>query len=285
MVQILDGLKVSESVLEQVKKDVVELEVEGIMPKLVVVVVGEDPGSQVYVGHKEKACKNVGILFEKRAFDASISQEDLIKVVEELNEDKSVHGFIVQLPLPKHISVPLINKAIDPRKDVDGFTAYNLGKMFISQEFEDMAPCTPKGIIKILDYYNVDVSGMDAVVVGRSNIVGKPIASMLLNRGATVAVCHSKTKNLTVYTKWADLLVVAAGVPNLINEDMVKEGSVIIDVGMNRLENGKLCGDVNFDTVKDKVAAITPVPGGVGPMTVACLMESVAVAARKQTKK
>ncbi|MFA4814795.1 MAG: bifunctional 5,10-methylenetetrahydrofolate dehydrogenase/5,10-methenyltetrahydrofolate cyclohydrolase [Candidatus Gracilibacteria bacterium] len=284
MVQVLDGRAVSDSLLTEVTKEVAALKDQGISPKLVVVVVGEDPASQVYVGKKEEACKKVGMLSERVALPAKTTQAELLKKIDELNKDASVTGMIVQLPLPDHIEAPLIIKAIDPYKDVDGFHAYNVGKMFLSKDFEDLAPCTPKGITKILDFYKIDVAGMDAVVIGRSNIVGKPTAVMLLNRDATVTCCHSRTKNLLKYTREADLVVVAVGKAKFLTADMVKAGAIVIDVGMHRGEDGKLCGDADLEGMKNKVSAYTPVPGGVGPMTVACLLMNTVTAAKKQAK-
>lgn len=284
MAQILDGRAVSDSLLAEVSQEVEALKSKGVSPKLVVVVVGEDPASAVYVGKKEEACKKVGMLSERVALPDSITQEELLKKIDELNKDASVTGMIVQLPLPAGIEAPLVIKAIDPYKDVDGFHAYNVGKMFLSKDFEDMAPCTPKGITKILDFYKIDVAGMDAVVIGRSNIVGKPMTAMLLNRDATVTCCHSRTKDLGRFTRTADLVVVAVGRPKFLQADMVKEGAIVIDVGMHRMEDGKLCGDADLESMKDKVAAYTPVPGGVGPMTVACLLMNTVTAAKKQAK-
>jgi len=282
MTTLLDGRAVSDSLLTAVTKEVAALKSRGISPKLVVLVVGENPASQVYVRKKEEACAKVGILSERVAMPESVTQEELLAKIEALNKDAAVTGMIVQLPLPKHIEEPKVIKAIDPYKDVEGFHAYNVGKMLLSKDFEELSPCTPKGIIKILEFYKIDVAGMDCVVIGRSNIVGKPMAMMLLNRDATVTSCHRRTKDLARYTKEADLIVVAVGKPNLLTADMVKEGVVVIDVGMNRLEDGKLVGDVDFEGVKAKASAITPVPGGVGPMTVACLLESTVTAAKKQ---
>jgi methylenetetrahydrofolate dehydrogenase (NADP+)/methenyltetrahydrofolate cyclohydrolase len=284
MTTILDGRKVSNSLLDEVKADVEELKAAGTSVKLVVVVVGEDPASAVYVRHKEKACLKTGVEFERIAYPADISQEELIAKIEELNADSSVNGMIVQLPLPRHIEAPLVIRAINPYKDVDGFHAYNVGKMFLSKDFEDMAPCTPKGMIRILDDYEVDLTGKKAVVIGRSNIVGKPIAMMLLNRNATVTVCHRHTADLAVHTLDADLIVVAVGKPGLLTADMVKDGVIVLDVGINRLEDGSLAGDVDFDGVSQKASMITPVPGGVGPMTVACLLQNTVTATKKQLK-
>jgi methylenetetrahydrofolate dehydrogenase (NADP+) / methenyltetrahydrofolate cyclohydrolase len=282
MATILDGRKVSNSMLEEVKAEVGFLKEKGVDLKLVVVVVGEDPASKVYVKHKEKACAKTGVEFERVKFDEDLSQEDLIAKIEELNADASVNGMIVQLPLPKHMDPAIVIRAIDPRKDVDGFHAYNVGKMFLNKAFEHLAPCTPKGMIRILEDYEVDLTGLEAVVVGRSNIVGKPIATMLTNRNATVTVCHRHTQDLAEHTRRADLIVVAVGKPGLITADMVKEGVIVLDVGINRLETGKLVGDVDFDGVAEKAGMITPVPGGVGPMTVACLLSNTVTAAKRQ---
>lgn len=284
MVQIIDGLIVADSLIKDVKNEVAQLKESGVFPKLVVVMVGNNPASEVYVKHKEKACAKADIIFEKVLFDVSVTQDQLIAEIERLNSDPTVHGMIVQLPVPDHIEVPKILKAIDPRKDVDGFTAYNLGKTVLSTEFEDLAPSTPKGITRLLEYYKIDVSGMNVVVIGRSNIVGKPIGIMLLNRGATVSICHRTTKDLKFFTSNADLIVVAAGKVNLLSADMVKEGVIVIDVGTNRLENGKLVGDADFEGLKQKASAITPVPGGVGPMTVANLIANTVAAAKKQNE-
>ncbi len=282
MATLLEGRAVSDALLAQVQSDVAELKQKGILPKLVVLFVGENPASQVYVRKKQEACEKVGMLSEKLVLPDTISQEDLLAEIERLNKDASVTGMILQLPIPAHLDAPKIIKAIDPSKDVDGFQAYNVGKVFLSAEFENMAPCTPKGITKILEFYKIDVSGMDAVVIGRSNIVGKPMGIMLLNRDATVTLCHSRTKNLSTYTKEADLIVVAVGKAKFLTGDMVKEGAIVIDVGMHRMEDGTLCGDVDFDSVEPKASMITPVPGGVGPMTVACLLMNTVTAARKQ---
>lgn len=282
MATTLDGRVVSDFLLSQVKEEIEKLKAAGAPPKLVVIVVGNNPASQVYVGKKEEACAKVGMLSERMSLPDTISQDELLEKIEELNEDETVTGMIVQLPLPRGVDAAKVIKAINPYKDVDGFHAYNVGKMFLSKDFEDMAPCTPKGITKILDYYKIDVGGLDCVVIGRSNIVGKPMAMMLLNRDATVTCCHSRTRNLLKYTKDADVIVVAVGKANFLTADMVKEGAIVIDVGMNRLENGKLAGDADYESLKDKVAAITPVPGGVGPMTVACLLSNTVTAAKKQ---
>lgn len=281
MTTLLDGKAVANSLLNSLKGDVEQLKSKGVSPKLVVVLVGEDPASQVYVGHKQKACAKIGVESVKLVYPETTSQEELLEKIEELNADDSVHGVIVQLPLPKHIDSNLVIETISPAKDVDGFHALNVGRMVQSHEWEDMAPCTPKGMMRILEHYEIDVTGMDAVVIGRSNIVGKPVGNMLLNRAATVTVTHRRTKDLARYTKEADLIVVAVGKPNLLTADMVKEGVIVLDVGINRLENGKLVGDADFDGLQGIASYITPVPGGVGPMTVACLLENTVTAAKK----
>lgn len=281
--QILDGKLASEEMYEKLRGDVAELKNKGIIPKLVIILVGEDPASLSYIKSKHTASEKIGIDSETIEFvPDDIDTAGLIEQIQALNEDDSVHGILVQLPLPDHIFAPDVIKAIDPKKDVDGFTAYNLGKMFLSKEFEDLAPCTPLGIIRLLEKYEVDVESKEVVVVGRSNIVGKPVAVMLMNRGATVTVCHSRTVDLAGHTRRADILIVAVGRAGFITDDMVKEGTVVVDVGINRTPEGKLVGDVEFDTVSKKVEYITPVPGGCGRMTVACLMENVVKAAQKR---
>lgn len=282
MTKILDGKALSEKLLEEARKKVAKMQTK---PKLVVIQVGKNSASNIYVRKKKEACEKVGIDFEEIMLTENISQEIVLQKIKDLNNDKIVSGIIVQLPIPKHISVPLVIREIEPKKDVDGFCAYNLGKVFLSKEFEHLPPATPLGIIKMLEEYNIDPKGMNAVVVGHSNIVGKPISMMLLNRDATVTTCHIHTKNLKEHTKNADLLVVAVGKINLITADMVKDGAIVIDVGMNRHpETGKLCGDTNFENVAKKTSYITPVPGGVGPMTVACLVLNTINAKERQEK-
>jgi methylenetetrahydrofolate dehydrogenase (NADP+)/methenyltetrahydrofolate cyclohydrolase len=278
---LLDGKKVSKEILLGLQNDVNDLHAQHIHPKLAVILVGNDPASVSYISQKQKACAITGIEWEQFDYDVDVTTEQLIEKIEELNEDKSIHGILVQLPLPKQIYTPDVIRAIDPSKDADGFTAYNLGKMFLSKEFEHLAPCTPRGVIHLLEYYNVPIQGKEVVVVGHSNIVGKPLATMLLNRDATVTVCHIHTKDLAFHTKRADILCVAVGNPNLITEDMVKDDVVVVDIGINRLENGNLVGDVDFDKISKKAGFITPVPGGAGPMTVACLMENTVTAAKR----
>jgi methylenetetrahydrofolate dehydrogenase (NADP+) / methenyltetrahydrofolate cyclohydrolase len=281
--ELLDGKLVSQKVLSEVKEKVELLKSDGISPKLAVVMVGNNPASLSYIRQKRKACEFTGFEWEQIDLPEDTKHEKLIEIVEELNERKDMHGILVQLPLPDHIYTPEIIKAIDPKKDVDGFHAYNLGKMFLSTEFEELSPCTPMGVIKMLDEYGIDVAGMDATVVGASNIVGKPMGTMLLNRQATVTTCHIKTKDLKKHTLNADLLVVGVGKAGLITADMVKDGAIVVDIGCNKVD-GKLCGDVDFEEVSKKASYITPVPGGCGPMTVACLMENTVIACERLAK-
>ena len=275
--QLLDGKSLSAELIDSVKEEAKKLK-----PKLAVILVGEDPASLIYTKNKKKACERAGIEYIERRFPATIKQEELIGEIEDINQDSTINGLIVQLPLPEHIYIPEVIRAIDPKKDVDGFHAYNIGKMFLSPEFEDLPPATPLGIVKLLDHYNIPIQGKEVVVVGHSNIVGKPISIMMLNRNATVTTCHIYTKDLPDHTKRADILIVAVGKPNLITADMVKKGAVVIDVGINRTEDGKLCGDVDFENISKITSYITPVPGGVGPMTVAALILNTINAAKRQ---
>jgi methylenetetrahydrofolate dehydrogenase (NADP+) / methenyltetrahydrofolate cyclohydrolase len=279
--ELMDGRKVSKNILLKLKDSVSRLHFDHIHPKLVVILVGKDPASLSYIRQKQKACDTTGIEWEQFDYEESVTTETLIDKINELNADDKVHGILVQLPLPKQVFAPDVIRAIDPKKDVDGFTAYNIGKMFISTDFEDLAPCTPLGVIRLLENYEISLQGKEVVVVGHSNIVGKPLATMLMNRDATVTVCHVHTKDLAAHTKRADIICVAVGKPNLITEDMVKDGVVIIDIGVNRLDDGRLVGDVDFENVSKKASFITPVPGGAGPMTVACLMENTVTAAKR----
>ncbi len=276
--RILSGREAADHLL-----DALQEKVKALDPKLVVVQVGDDPGSTSYIRQKFKSCEKIGMRSEHKHLPAKTSLRELMAVINALNTDDDVSGFIVQLPLPDPLSphVPEIIRAIDPRKDVDGFGAYNLGKMLLSREFEHLPPATPAGIIYLLEYYRIDIAGRHAVIVGRSNIVGKPLSLMLLNRDATVTVCHSRTEDLGAITMQADILVAAAGKARLITADMVKEGAVVIDVGMNKM-GAELVGDVDFEQVKEKASAITPVPGGVGPMTVASLMRNCIRAKERQ---
>ncbi|MBI4232738.1 bifunctional methylenetetrahydrofolate dehydrogenase/methenyltetrahydrofolate cyclohydrolase FolD [Candidatus Peregrinibacteria bacterium] len=279
--QLMDGSKVAKEMLIEIEQEVSALKDHHIHPKLAVILVGNDPASLAYIRQKQKACSETGIEWEQFDYAEEVSTEELIEKIEELNTADTVHGILIQLPLPKQVFVPDVIRAIAPKKDVDGFTAYNLGKMMLSTDFEHLAPCTPRGVIKLLEYYNVEIQGKEVVVVGHSNIVGKPLSLMLLNRNATVTTCHVYTKDLASHTKRADILCVAVGKPGLISADMVKEGSVVIDIGINRTDSGKLVGDTNFEEISKKVEFITPVPGGVGPMTVACLMDNTLTAAKR----
>jgi methylenetetrahydrofolate dehydrogenase (NADP+)/methenyltetrahydrofolate cyclohydrolase len=264
---ILDGKALAAKIKENLKQTVDKLEKK---PGLAVILVGDDPASKIYVGGKEKACNEVGFISKKILLDKNTSQEELLKVVDELNNDSEVHGFIVQLPLPEQINSQLIIDSILPHKDADGFSPVNLGNMLIANNV--ILPATPKGIMRLLEEYKVELEGKNAVVIGRSNIVGKPISILLQQKNATVTMCHSRTQNLEKIAAEADILVLAIGKANFIKK--VKKGAVVIDVGMNRDENNKLCGDVDFEKAKHKAAFITPVPGGVGPLTIAMLLEN-----------
>ena len=280
MAKIIDGKAVSASVKEAVAKEAAALKEKGILVGLAVVIVGNDPASRVYVNNKKKACAACGIESYEYALPEETTEEELLALVEKLNGDPAVNGILVQLPLPRQIDEHRIIGAISPKKDVDAFHAVNVGKIMIG-DF-DFLPCTPSGCMDLIDSTGVPVEGKRCVVIGRSNIVGKPMAMLLLHRNGTVTICHSKTKNLKEICREADILVAAVGRPNFVTADMVKEGAVVIDVGMNRLENGKLCGDVDFEGVSKVAGWITPVPGGVGPMTIATLMRNTLTAAKLQ---
>ncbi len=280
MAEILDGRMVAKKIRQGLKSEVENLKANGINPKLAVIMVGEDPSSKIYVRNKSMACNEVGIEYEEFLLEETTTMEKLLKLIEKLNKDDSVHGILLQSPIPKGLDINEAFRAIDPKKDVDGFNPFNVGKLCLGQD--TFVSCTPFGIIKLLGEYNIEIEGKNAVVVGRSNIVGKPMMQCLLNKNATVTVCHSKTKDLKEVTKKADILVVAIGRANFITKDMVKENAVVIDVGINRGENGKLCGDVEFEEVSKVASYITPVPGGVGPMTIAMLMNNIVKAARLQ---
>lgn len=269
---ILDGKALSYRVKKEIKSETQKLKKEGITPGLAVILVGNDPASQIYVASKESSCIEAGIFSEKITMDIDTTQERLLDKIKRLNDDSNIHGILVQLPLPKHIETSKILEAIDPKKDVDGFHIHNVGKLATGNQ--NLAPCTPLGIMRILEEYQINPTGMDVCVVGASNIVGRPMSNLLINKEATVTLCHIKTKNLKAHTSRADLLIVATGVPHLIGSDMVKEGAIVIDVGINRLEDGKLTGDVDFKNVAPKCSYITPVPGGVGPMTIAMLLKN-----------
>ena len=277
MAKLLMGKEVSARIKAELKTEVENLKKEGINPGLAVIIVGEDPASQAYVRNKERACEERGIYSEKYALPAETTQEELLKLIDELNNKSSISGILVQLPVPKHIDEKTIINAIAPNKDVDAFHPVNVGKIMVGNY--DFVPCTPAGVMELIKESGIDVSGKECVIVGRSNIVGKPQAMLLLHQNGTVTICHSKTKNLAEKTKNADILVAAVGIPNFIKGDMIKEGAVVIDVGINRLENKKLCGDVEFESAEKVAGAITPVPGGVGPMTIAMLMKNTVKAA------
>ncbi len=279
--QIIDGKKVSANVKESVRLETLELKNNyGITPGLAVVIVGNDPASRVYVNNKKKACEQVGFMSEEYALPEETTQEELLELVKTLNGKDDVNGILVQLPLPKHLDDKAVIEAINPKKDVDAFHAVNVGKIMLGEY--DFLPCTPAGVMEMLHQYNITVEGKNCVVIGRSNIVGKPMGMLLLHENGTVTICHSKTKNLAGVCSNADILVAAVGIPKFVTADMVKDGAVVIDVGMDRDENGKLCGDVDFENVKDKCSYITPVPGGVGPMTIATLMKNTIKACKIQ---
>lgn len=281
--KILDGKAVSLKVKESVKVRADELKKFGVEPTLAVVLVGEDKASQTYVRAKEKACNEYGIKSVAHRLSENTTQNELLALINVLNLDDSIHGILVQLPLPKRIDTNVVLAAIDPRKDVDGFHAVNVGKLVSG--LDGFVPCTPLGVMEILKEYGIDVAGLNAVVIGRSNIVGKPMANLLLNASATVTVTHSKTKNLKEICKNADLIVAAIGKPFFLKADMVKDGVVVVDVGINRLDDGRLVGDVDFYEVAPKCSYITPVPGGVGPMTIAMLLNNTILAAQAKIAK
>lgn len=280
MAQIIDGKAVSRQVRERVANETAQLKEKGVTPGLAVIIVGEDPASQVYVRNKEKACEEVGFYSEKFALSENTTQEELNALVKKLNNDPKINGILCQLPLPNHLDDKEVINLIDPIKDVDAFHPVNVGAIMIGDY--NFLPCTPAGVMELIRSTGVDVSGKKAVVMGRSNIVGKPMAMLLLHENATVEITHSRTNNLAEITCQADILVAAIGKAKFVKKDMVKQGAVVIDVGMNRDENGKLCGDVDFEDVKDKCSFITPVPGGVGPMTISMLMQNTLTAAKIQ---
>ena len=276
--QIIDGKKVSARIKEELKKQVANLKAEGKSVGLAVMIVGNNSASRVYVDNKKKACAEIGIYSEEYALPEETTQEEILEIIDMLNKKDDIDGILVQLPLPKHIDEKAVINAIDPKKDVDAFHPVNVGKIMIG-DF-DFVPCTPAGVMELIKESGIDVTGKECVVIGRSNIVGKPQAMLLLHSNATVTICHSKTVDLKEVTKRADVLVAAVGIAKFVKADMVKTGAVVIDVGMDRDENGKLCGDVDFDDVVNVASAITPVPGGVGPMTIAMLMKNTVKAAQ-----
>ena len=280
MAKLIDGKIISAAVKNEVATEVAALKEKGVTPGLAVIIVGEDPASKVYVANKEKACEQLGMASFKYALPENTTENELLQLINKLNNDSSVNGILCQLPLPRHLNEELIINSIIPEKDVDAFHPQNVGKIMIGNY--DFLPCTPAGIMEMLKYENIEIEGKECVVIGRSNIVGKPMSMLLLHKNGTVTVCHSRTKNLNNVCRRADILVAAVGRANFVTADMVKPGAVVIDVGINRLENGKLCGDVNFAEVEPVASYITPVPGGVGPMTIATLMKNTLTAAKKQ---
>lgn len=279
MSKIIDGKAISAAVKQKVADGVAELKEKGITTGLAVIIVGEDPASKIYVANKKKACEALGIISQEYALPAETTEEELLSLIDTLNHEKSINGILCQLPLPRHLDEKKIINSISPEKDVDAFHPHNVGRIMIGDY--DFVPCTPAGIMEMLEYEGIDPTGKTCVVIGRSNIVGKPMGMLLLHKNGTVTICHSRTKELASVCRNADILVAAVGKANFVTADMVKDGAVVIDVGMNR-ENGKLCGDVKFDEVAEKASAITPVPGGVGPMTIAMLMKNTLTAARRQ---
>lgn len=278
MAEIIDGKELAKKVRKELKKDVEALKAKGINPKLAVIMVGNDPGSTVYVRNKSKACEKVGIEFEEFLFDEKTEEAELLDLIDKLNADDSVHGILLQCPVPKHIDVNKAFRRISPNKDVDGFNPINVGNLTIGEDA--FISCTPYGVVKMFEEYNIETEGKRAVILGRSNIVGKPMIQCMLNKNSTVTVCHSRTQNIGEVIKEADIVIAAIGKPNFVKADMVKDGAVVIDVGINRLEDGTITGDVDYENVALKASFITPVPGGVGPMTIAMLLNNVVKAAK-----
>ena len=281
--EIIDGKKLAKTTRENLRLEVEELKENGINPKLAVIMVGNNSASQIYVRNKSRACDEVGIEFEEYLLPATTEQSELLNLIDKLNKQEDINGILLQSPIPDGLDINEAFRKISPEKDVDGFHPVNVGKLVLGQD--TFVSCTPYGIMRMFEAYNIDLEGKNAVVIGRSNIVGKPMSHCLLNKNATVTICHSRTKNLAEITKRADILVAAIGKAEFVKADMVKEGAVVIDVGINRTEEGKLKGDVDFENVSKKASYITPVPGGVGPMTVAMLMNNVVKAAKMQNKK
>ena len=280
MATIIDGKELAKKIRASLKIECEELKQKNIKSKLAVIMVGEDPASKVYVRNKSRACEDVGIEYEEYLLDSKITQKELIELIEKLNNDKTVNGILLQSPIPSNLDINEAFRTISSEKDVDGFNPVNVGKLVLNQD--TFVSCTPYGIMKMFEEYDIDLTGKNVVILGRSNIVGKPLIHCCLNKNATVTSCHSKTQNLAQKAKEADILISAIGKANFVTADMVKDGAVVIDVGINRLNNGKITGDVDFESVKEKVSYITPVPGGVGPMTIAMLMNNVIKATRRQ---
>lgn len=282
MTTIIDGKELAKKIRANLRIECEELNKKGIKPKLAVIMVGEDPASKVYVRNKSRACEDVGIEYQEFLLDDKITQKDLIELIKKLNEDETINGILLQSPIPSNLDINEAFRTISPEKDVDGFNPINVGKLVLNQD--TFVSCTPYGIMKIFEEYNIDLNGKNVVILGRSNIVGKPLIHCCLNRNATVTTCHSKTQNIKEIAKNADILISAIGKAHFVTGDMVKENSIIIDVGINRLDNGKITGDVDFENVKEKAEYITPVPGGVGPMTIAMLMNNVIKATKRQNR-
>ena len=280
MAVIIDGKKLAKKIREELKKECDELKEKNIYPKLAVIMVGDNPASKVYVKNKSKACDEIGIKYEEYLLKEDTTQDELIELIEKLNENKEINGILLQSPIPAHLNINQAFKSITYLKDVDGFTPSSIGKLSIGED--TFISCTPYGVIKMFEEYDIDLTGKNVVILGRSNIVGKPLIQCCLNKNATVTVCHSKTKDLEEYTKRADILISAIGKSKFVKQKMVKDGAVVIDVGINRGEDGKLTGDVDFENVEKKASYITPVPGGVGPMTIAMLMNNVIKATKEQ---
>lgn len=278
--EIIDGKKLAKQIRENLKIECEELKEKGINPKLAVIMVGDDKASKIYVKNKSKACNEIGIKYEEYLLDENINQNELIELIEKLNNDKTVHGILLQSPVPDGLDINEAFRKISPEKDVDGFNPTNVGKLALNQD--TFVSCTPYGIMRMFEAYNIDLEGKKVVIIGRSNIVGKPLMQCCLNKNATVTICHSKTKNVKEHVKDADVVITAIGKPEYVTADMVKDGAIVIDVGINRTEDGKIVGDVDFENVSKKASYITPVPGGVGPMTIAMLMNNVIKACNKQ---
>ena len=282
MAQIIEGKAIAEKIKNELKTEVDKLKEDGTIPRLAVIMVGSDEASKVYVKNKSKACEEIGIEYEEFLMDSNTTMQELLDLIENLNNREDIHGILLQSPIPKNLDINQAFNKIDFRKDVDGFHPINVGKLSIGEDC--FISCTPFGVTKMLEEYNIDVQGKNVVIIGRSNIVGKPLIQCMLKKNGTVTVCHSKTQNIKEITKNADILIAALGKAKFVTADMVKEGAVIIDVGINRNDDGKLVGDVDFENVKEKASYITPVPGGVGPMTIAMLMTNVVKAAKNLSK-
>ena len=280
MAKIIDGKAIREFNLDKISEQVEQLKAQGILPTLAVIIVGSDPASRIYVNNKKAACERTGMKSLEFALPEETTTEELLELIDKLNADKTVNGILCQLPVPKHIDKNAVLERILPEKDVDCFHPENVG--LLSTGMGKLMPCTPMGMMKMLEYEGIDPAGKHCVIIGRSDIVGKPMAMLMLSKSATVTICHSKTVDLPSITKQADILVAAVGIPNFVKADMVSEGTIVLDVGINRLESGKLCGDVDFEAVKEKASMITPVPGGVGPMTIAMLMQNTLTACKEQ---